>query len=511
MIMGAEVEMLIVETIAKIRLAFFVQGKSIKAICRELRVSRKVVRKVIRSEATEFRYEREAQPLPKIGPWRDKLDQLLLANEGKASRERLTLIRFFEELRGLGYDGGYDAVRRYARQWSKERGASTAAAFVPLSFAPGEAYQFDWSHEVVLLGGVTVIVKAAQVRLCHSRMLFVRAYPRETQEMVFDAHDRAFAFFRGACQRGIYDNMRTAVDAVFVGPDRAFNRRFQQMCSHYLVEPAACTPASGWEKGQVENQVNVIRERFFKPRLHFNSVAELNAWLLEQCVTYARSHPHPECRDSMVWEMFEAERDHLVRYAGPFDGFHGKTASVSKTCLVQFDRNKYSVMSQAVGRPVEVQAYAERIVIRQDGQVVGEHKRSFGRDQTVYDPWHYVPVLTRKPGAMRNGAPFKGWILPGALGRVRQKLRAAADGDRQMVKILAAVLTDGLEPVEAACAEALSAGLCGSDVVLNVLSRQRPPAPSAVIPIPPALVLRHVSVADCARYDNLRSLLDGAA
>jgi transposase len=116
---------------------------------------------------------------------------LLLANEGKASRERLTLIRLFEELRGLGYDGGYDAVRRYAR----ECGASTVAAYVPLIFAPGEAYQFDWSHEVVLLSGVTVIVKAAHVRLCHSRMLFVRAYPRETQEMVFDAHDRAFALF----------------------------------------------------------------------------------------------------------------------------------------------------------------------------------------------------------------------------------------------------------------------------------------------------------------------------
>jgi transposase len=134
---------------------FFVQGKPIKAICRELRISRKVVRKVLRSEATEFRYEREAQ--------------------GKASRERLTLIRLFEELRGLGYDGGYDAVRRYAREWNKERGASTAAAYVPLIFAPGEAYQFDWSHEVVLLSGVTVIVKA--VLLCHSRMLFVRAYP----------------------------------------------------------------------------------------------------------------------------------------------------------------------------------------------------------------------------------------------------------------------------------------------------------------------------------------------
>ena len=279
--------MLIVETIAKIRRAFFVQGKSIKAICRELRVSRKVVRKVVRSEATEFRYEREAQPLPQIGPWRDKLDQLLLTNEGKAARERLTLIRLFEELRGLGYGGGYDAVRRYARQWSKERGASTTAAYIPLLFGPGEAYQFDWSHEVVLLSGVTVIVKAAHVRLCHSRMPFVRVYSRETQEMVFDAHDRAFALFKGACQRGIYDNMKTAVETIFVGKQRLYNRRFLQMCSHYLVDPVACTPAAGWEKGQVENQVGLVRERFFTPRLRFKNLDELNAWLLDQCIAYS--------------------------------------------------------------------------------------------------------------------------------------------------------------------------------------------------------------------------------
>jgi transposase len=146
-----------------------------------------------------------------MGPWNAELDRLLLANESKAARERLTLIRLFEELRGLGYVGGYDAVRRYARRWSQERGASTTSAYVPLSFSPGEVYQFDWSHEVILLSGVTVIMKVAHVRLCHSRMLFVRAYPRETQEMVFDAHDRAFALFKGACRRGIYDNMKTAV------------------------------------------------------------------------------------------------------------------------------------------------------------------------------------------------------------------------------------------------------------------------------------------------------------
>ena len=299
--------MLVVETIAKIRLAYFARKMTIKAICRDLRVSRKVVRKVIRSQATEFHYEREVQPQPKIGPWRDRLDALLLENDGKPARERLTLIRVFEELRGLGYEGGYDAVRRYAGPGARNA-ARDGEAYVPLTFAPGEAYQFDWSHEIVVMDGVTTTVKVAHVRLCHSRMMFVRAYPRETQEMVFDAHERAFAFFRGACTRGIYDNMKTAVETIFVGKDRQYNRRFLQMCSHHLVEPVACTPASGWEKGQVENQVGLVRERFFTPSLRVKNYDELNAWLLDKCVAYAKAHPHPERPDKTVWEVFEEER-----------------------------------------------------------------------------------------------------------------------------------------------------------------------------------------------------------
>ncbi len=221
-----------------------------------------------------------ASLLPRIGPWRESLDRLLALNDTKPARERLTLIRLFEELRGLGYEGGYDAVRRYARSWRQEQSTSATAVFVPLSFAPGEAYQFDWSHEVILLNGMTVTVKVAHVRLCHSRMMFVRAYSRESQEMVFDAHDRAFAFFKGACRRGIYDNMKAAVGAIFIGKEPAHNRRFLQMCGHCLVEPVAFTLASGREKGQVENQVGLMHERFFTPRLRVRSYDELNACCL---------------------------------------------------------------------------------------------------------------------------------------------------------------------------------------------------------------------------------------
>src|ERR1700759_2596544 len=496
--------MLVVETIARIRREHFVKGKTIQEIARGLGISRNKIRKVLRSGETSFVYERTIQPRPKLGRWTSDLSELLEGNAAKPAREQLTLIRIFEELRGRGYDGGYDVVRRYAGRWAKDRGHAAAAAYVPLSFAPGEAYQFDWSHEVVLLGGVTVIVKVAHVRLCHSRMLFVRAYPRETQEMVFDAHDRAFALFKGTCTRGIYDNMKTAVETIFVGRDRVYNRRFLQMCSHYLVDPVACTPASGWEKGQVENQVGLLRERFFTPRLRFKTYDEMNAWLLDKCIAHAKAHRHPELTEQTIWEVFEAERPKLVPYAGRFDGFHAVPASVSKTCLVRFDNNKYSVAASAIGRPVEVQAYADRIIIRQDGRIVAEHPRSFGRGETTYDPWHYVPVLARKPGALRNGAPFKDWGVPGALARVRRKLAGADDGNRQMVAILNAVLTDGLLAVEAACAEALGHGVHSADVVLNILARQREPAPPANIMTPAALTLRHAPIADCARYDNLR-------
>ncbi len=243
---------------------------------------------------------------------------------------------------------------------------------------------------------------------------------------------------------------------------------------------------------------------------------ELNAWLLDRCVAYAKAHKHPELVDCTIWQSFEAERPQLVPIRGPFDGFHATQASVSKTCLVRFDNNKYSVASRAVGRPVEIQAGAcpragqrpdpgaDRIMIRQDSAIVGEHRRRFGRGATIYDPWHYVPVLARKPGALRNGAPFKAWLLPASLERVRRMLKGSDDGDRQMVKILSAVLTDGLAAVEAACAEALAGGVHSADVVLNILARRRDPGPAATILTPDALQLRHAPIADCARYDRLR-------
>ena len=254
--------MLVVETIARIRRDHLVRGVPIKTITRDLRVSKNTVRKVVRGDETSYSYERKIQPMPKLGPWVDELERQLKANEKKARRDRLSLLRIHEDLASLGYEGGYDAVRRYARVWRRRhRLLSSSEAYVPLIFDPGEAHQFDWSHEYAVLSGATTRVKAAHMRLCHSRMQLVQIFPRESQEMVFEAHERAFRFFGGVCRRGIYDNMKTAVSTVFVGKKRDYNRRFQEMCTHHLVEPVACTPGAGWEKGQIERQVGDVRGR----------------------------------------------------------------------------------------------------------------------------------------------------------------------------------------------------------------------------------------------------------
>ena len=500
--------MLVVETVVRIRREH-AAGKAIKAIARDLRLSRKVVRKAVRSPEAAFAYRRDVQPFPRLGPFKDRLDELLAENEARPRRDRLRMTRVHDLLVREGYDGSYDSVRRYAARWQIERrkgSGDVSAAFVPLLFQPGEAYQFDWSHEDVEIAGLPMRVKAAQVRLCASRAVYVRVYPRETQEMVFDAHARAFAFFGGVPTRGIYDNMKTAVDAVFTGKERAFNRRFLIMTDHYMIEPTACTPASGWEKGQVENQVQTIRGRFFEPRLKFASLEELNGWLEAECRRWAERHTHPDRRDITVARAWEAERPALQRLPTPFDGYHETEHTVSGTCLITFDRNRYSVMARAARGVVRVRAYADRIVARQGEEIVAEHPRAFGRGRTIYDPWHYLPVLARKPGALRNGAPFQDWSLPPGLSELRSRLGANDEADRRFVRVLAMVTTDGLEAVEAAAREAVDGGAASDDVVLNILSRRRePPRPEAIV-TGDALALTHAPTADCARYDRLRGV-----
>jgi transposase len=149
--------------------------------------------------------------------------------------------------------------------------------------------------------------------------------------MLLEAHNRAFAFFGGACRKGVYDNMRTAVTKIKKGKDRDFHSDFSKMCDHFLVEPIACTPASGWEKGQVENQVRNIRRWFFIPMPSFANLEELNGWLEDRCIEVAKKRPHPEEKETTIEEMFQREKEALIAYPGPFDACKQKDCRVSST------------------------------------------------------------------------------------------------------------------------------------------------------------------------------------
>ncbi len=283
------------------------------------------------------------------------------------------------------------------------------------------------------------------------------------------------------------------------GKERKFNKAFSQMCSHHLVNPIACTKAAGWEKGRVENLVKECRAYSFTPRLEVADFDELNARLLKR----AKELKHPENPEVTVWDVFQQEKTLLTPLQKPFVGFREKTVAVTRTCLINFDRNKYSVEARAVGRPVQLQVYATRIVLRQDGEIVGEHERCFGRGKTIFNPWHYVPVLQRKPGALRNGVPFRDWDLPPAMTRIWTRLWGTSDGDRQLANILFAAYEHDIDVVEAACAEALKSGLRQADAILNIVSRRTNPPPPKVIEPPEHLQLKMAPIADCARYDRL--------
>ncbi len=269
------------ETIAKIRRAYHRDKKSIRQIAREMNLARNTVRKIIRSDVTQLHYERKVQPRPKLEPFKEKLVAFLEEDQKKPPKQRRTALLLFEMLQREGFTGGYDSVRRFVKTWREQ--ATGTKAFIPLVFAPGEAFQFDWSYEQIELGGVNVRIKLAHFRLCHSRAPFCVAYMRETLEMVMDAHVQAFSFYGGACRKGIYDNLKTVVSKVLIGKERIFNRRFQALASHYLFEPVACTPAAGWEKEQVERQVGVVRQRLFGKRRKFADLDELNQWLRDEC------------------------------------------------------------------------------------------------------------------------------------------------------------------------------------------------------------------------------------
>jgi hypothetical protein len=301
--------------------------------------------------------------------------------------------------------------------------------------------------------------------------------------------------------------MKTAVDRVRQGKVRDVNARFQAMVSHFLFEATFCNPAAGWEKGQIEKNVQDARPRIWHDAPKFAALDELNEWLARRCMALWHELRHPEQTTRTIAEVWADEQTHLMRMPPLFDGFIEHTKRVSPTCLIAFERNRYSVPAAFANRPVSVRVYADRIVVAAEGRVVAEHPRLIirGHDrpgQTVYDWRHYLAVVQRKPGALRNGAPFA--ELPDGFKRLQSVLLKRPGGDREMVEILALVLHHDEEAVLCAVELALETGAPSKQHVLNLLNRLLEAPPPAPVETPARLTLTDEPRANVDRYDHLR-------
>ena len=493
--------------IGKVRRMFFREKKSVREIVRLTSLSRNTVRKWLKAAVVEEpKYQRGEVP-GKLTPFHESIKQALKVDAHRPRQERRTARALLGQIQAEGYAGGYSRVTDFIRAWRQGEGQVIATtAFVPLAFELGEAFQFDWSEEGLVVGGIYRRMQVSHLKLCASRAFWLVAYPSQGHEMLFDAHTRSFAALGGVARRGIYDNMKTAVDKVKKGKGRTVNKRFAVMCAHYLFDADFCNVASGWEKGVVEKNVQDSRRRIWidAAQQRFGSFVELNAWLGDRCRALWEEVRHPEFDQFSVAEMLDNERAHLMPMPEPFNGYVESPARVSSTCLVAVARNRYSVPCELASHTVSTHLYPGKVVIVADDVVVASHERLSDRGQTKYDWQHYIPLIQRKPGALRNGAPFLD--MPEPLQQLRRALLRDPGGDRVMAQVLAIVPTAGLDAVLVAVELALEGtrqGRVSVEHVVNVLARLNAvPAPENATT---ALQVATPPLANTERYDSLRA------
>lgn len=497
----------------------------IREIARRTGLSRNTVKKYLAGHIVEPLYARRRSPSA-LDAYALKLTHWLQIETSRNRKQRRSVKQLHADLVSLGYTGSYDRVTAFARKWrqAQQELARTAGrgTFVPLVFAAGEAFQFDWSEDWAIINNERVKLQIAHFKLSHSRAFYLRAYLLQTHEMLFDAHNHAFEVLGGVPKRGIYDNMRTAVDKVRPGKQRDVNARFSAMVSHFLFEAEFCNPAAGWEKGQIEKNVQDSRRRLWQQAPRFDSLADVNDWLQTRCVELWHDIRHPELPSMSVAEVWAQEQSQLMPTPRRFDGFVKHSKPVSPTCLVNFERCRYSVPAAFANRRISLHVYAARLVFVAEGQIIAEHSRVIDRNhrnnagQTIYDWRHYLAVLQRKPGALRNGAPFV--TLPSAFLQLQAILSKRSGGEREMVEILALVLYHDQRLIVQAVEQALAAGVTSKQHIIYLLScliSQMNPLPpplsdSQLASVQPALVLVEEPQANVSRYDDLRSISHAA-
>ena len=481
-----------VEDYERIRKAYYVEGLSIREICRRFHHGRTLVRKALDHVEPEAYRLKAPRFAPVLALYKPKIDALILESEQLPRKQRYTGHKIYELVRAEGYQGSEGTVHHYVS--AQRRMRKHQQAYLPLEFEPGQDAQVDWGEAIVEIGGERRKVQVFVMRLNYSKARFVMAFPFQKQEAFFEGHIQAFRFFGGVPRRITYDNLKTAVFRVLEGHNRQEQNAFIAFRSYYLFESNYCTPAQGHEKGGVESDVGYAQRNFFAPIPHCQDFAALNSQLLQDCLKDMQRRVRGEER--LVAEVWKAETTALLPLVpADYPACTSHVVKVNPYSQVVFETNRYSVPTEYVGKQLSLRAYSFRLEVLSLSQVVAQHARCFGREQDVLDPLHYLGLLEQRPGAFEYAIPIRQWRKdwPAEYERLLADLRQNkpdGQGVREFISILKLHRSYPEELVHRAVQQALEMGAAHLDGVQICLRELVSPQP-----LPPSLDLTHSELA----------------
>ncbi|MFZ5649493.1 MAG: IS21 family transposase [Bacillota bacterium] len=483
--------MIAINIYEQIRYLFAVKKLSQRKIARELGISRNTVKRYCQGENVPWESKSRQYQRPVTEPIEDIVKEWLASDQDAPLKQRHTAERIYQRLvEEHGFTGSASTVRKLVKELRPE----SRQAHVPLEFDPGEAAQVDWGEATVYVAGRKSKVQIFCFRLCYSCAPYVAAFPSQRNECFLAGHVQAFNFFGGVTRRLICDNVKTAVKEGWGCYVKAEQPAFIALKSHYAFSADFCNPRAGNEKGLVEDLVGFARRNFFVPVPRVENLTELQPELDKRCIQYKnrhlRYHPAP------VKEALAAEQKNMTPLpAREFDYAVTSLAEVDTLSLVKFDRNRYSVPVNLVGKTVTVKGYPLAVKIYHGSRQVAVHPRSYLQGQTRLELEHYLPSLIKKPRSLKNAAPLRRAVLPPGLNTLKQDLLARGE-DKELARVLGLVLEYGIDETEKAIGLALQSGQHSYQAIRYYLTR-RESAP-AILP-----ELYRVEPVGLEQYDRL--------
>ena len=488
------------ELYRKVRLACR-DGMSERAAARHFGISRESVKKMMSFSVPPGYRRTAAIKRPKLDGFSEIIDGWLRDDIGQHRKQRHTAKRVFDRLRDEhGFTGGYTIVKDYVRDHQRRR----QEMFVPLHHAPGHA-QADFGEAIAIIGGIEQRAHFFALDLPHSDASYIRAYPAATAEAWVDGHVHAFAFFGRVPQSVLYDNDRCLVARILPDGTRQRARLFSGFLSHYVIRDRYGRPGKGNDKGSVEGLVGWARRNFMVPLPRFASWEDFNLWLEEQCRKRQADilHGHTET----IGQRLQRDLDVMAELpAAAFDACDQATGQVSSQALVRYKTNDYSVPVAYGHLDVWVRGYVDQVVIGCGGEIIARHPRCYDRQDMVFDPVHYLPLLERKIGALDQAAPLVGWDLPAEFQTLRRLMEARMikAGRREYVQVLRLLEIFEMEDLHVAIKNALRMGAVGFDAIKHlVLCQVEKRPPKLDLDVYPYLPRANVGTTSAASYMSL--------